>query len=196
MASVKPRLVVRGRTQDPIARLQTSEKADSQPARFSGGMWAIILFVSSEAMFIGDVLNSGALPTLELALRFAGQRQVVINHNIANLDTPDFRPMDASPGDFRRVLGRAIDERRARTGGEHGALEWRKTAELSRDDDGELRITPGTPSSGVLFHDRNNRDLERLMQDNAENMGAFRIAADMLKNRHDALRAAIAERVG
>lgn len=58
MASVKPRLVVRGRTQDPIARLQTSEKADSQPARFSGGMWAIILFVSSEAMFFAALFTT------------------------------------------------------------------------------------------------------------------------------------------
>jgi flagellar basal-body rod protein FlgB len=146
-------------------------------------------------MFIDDVLNSGSIPTLELALRFAGQRQALINHNIANLDTPDFRPLDASPAQFQQVLGKAIDARRARTGGEHGALEWGKTAELTRDGDGELRVMPGTPSSGVLFHDRNNRDLERLMQDNAENAAAFRVAGDMLKNRHDALRAAIAERV-
>ena len=53
MATIKERqrLVVRGRTDDPLARIQTSEAADSQPARFSSGMWAIILFVSSEAMF-------------------------------------------------------------------------------------------------------------------------------------------------
>ena len=58
MAIIKPRVVVRGRTDDPIARLQTSEKADSQPARFSGGMWAIILFVSSEAMFFAALFTT------------------------------------------------------------------------------------------------------------------------------------------
>ena len=60
MATIKPRqrLVVRGRTDDPIARLQTSEKADSQPARFSGGMWAIILFISSEAMFFAALFTT------------------------------------------------------------------------------------------------------------------------------------------
>ncbi|MDQ3097536.1 MAG: cytochrome c oxidase subunit 3, partial [Chloroflexota bacterium] len=59
MTVIKPRqrLVVRGRTDDPIARLQTSEKADAQPARFSGGMWAIILFVSSEAMFFAALFT-------------------------------------------------------------------------------------------------------------------------------------------
>ena len=59
MTVIKPRqrLVVRGRTDDPIARLQTSETADAQPARFSGGMWAIILFVSSEAMFFAALFT-------------------------------------------------------------------------------------------------------------------------------------------
>lgn len=147
-------------------------------------------------MFINDVINSGSVPTLELAVRFAGQRQALINHNIANIDTPDFRPLDASPAQFRRMLARAIDDRRARTGGEIGSLDWKATEELRRDSDGELSLTPRTPARGILFHDRNNRDLERLMQDNAENGAAYRVAVDMLKNRHDALRAAISERVG
>lgn len=145
-------------------------------------------------MFISDVLNSGSIPTLELAMRFAGQRQALINHNIANLDTPDFRPVDASPAQFQRMLAKAIDDRRARNGGQFGPLDWQPTDELTRDGDGELRLNPGTPSRGVLFHDRNNRDLERLMQDNAENVAAYRVAVDMLKSRHDALRSAIAER--
>jgi len=60
VATIKPRqrLVVRGRTDDPVARLQTSEKADTQPARFSGGMWAIILFISSEAMFFAALFTT------------------------------------------------------------------------------------------------------------------------------------------
>jgi flagellar basal-body rod protein FlgB len=144
-------------------------------------------------VFISDVLNAGSIPTLELALRFAGQRQDFINHNIANLDTPDFRPLDASPSEFRRLLARAIDERRER-GGESGPLAWNSTEEMTRDGDGELRVVPRTFSRGVMFHDRNNRDLERLMQDNAENVGAYRTAVDMLKSRHDAIRSAIAER--
>lgn len=57
MAVIKPRVVVRGRTDDPVARIQTSDTADSQPARFSGGMWAIILFISSEAMFFAALFT-------------------------------------------------------------------------------------------------------------------------------------------
>lgn len=58
MTVIKPRVVVRGRTDDPIARLQTSDKAESQPARFSSGMWVIILFVSSEAMFFAALFTT------------------------------------------------------------------------------------------------------------------------------------------
>ena len=58
MTIIKPRVVVRGRTDDPIARVQTSDTAESQPARFSGGMWAIILFVSSEAMFFAALFTT------------------------------------------------------------------------------------------------------------------------------------------
>jgi flagellar basal body rod protein FlgB len=47
----------------------------------------------------------------------------------------------------------------------------------------------------VLFHDRNNRDLERLMQGLAENTTTYRVAADLLRSRYDVLRTAISQRV-
>ena len=56
--ALRPRAVVRGRTDDPVARLETSESAASQPARFTHGMWAIILFVSSEAMFFAALFTT------------------------------------------------------------------------------------------------------------------------------------------
>ncbi len=144
---------------------------------------------------IEGLSNAGATPVLEMMLRFAGQRQRIIAHNIANLDTPDFRPADVSPTTFQATMARAVDQRRARTGGEHGALAWKETPELVRDDAGELRLVPRTPSGNVLFHDRNNRDLERLMQDLAENSVAFRTAADLLRSRMDVIRAAISQRL-
>ncbi|CAN5196009.1 hypothetical protein BH18CHL2_BH18CHL2_09060 [soil metagenome] len=58
MAIIKPRTVVRGRTDDPVDRLETSAGGESQPARFTHGMWAIILFVSSEAMFFAALFTT------------------------------------------------------------------------------------------------------------------------------------------
>lgn len=75
-----------------------------------------------------------------------------------------------------------------------GELRWKETREVSRDGAGRLRLTPETPSGNVLFHDRNNRDLERTMQALAENAAAFRLATGLLRTRVQQMRNAIAER--
>jgi len=147
-------------------------------------------------MFIDEVTSSGAMPALEMMVRFAGSRQRVIAHNIANIDTPNFRPMDVSPAGFQAALAEAVQRRRNATGGEHGSLEWKNTSEVQAagDRDGGLELTPKTPSGNILFHDRNNRDLERTMQDLVENVTVFRAAVDLMRGRTELLRQAISER--
>ena len=146
-------------------------------------------------MFIDQLSNAGALPSLELTMRFAAQRQRLIAHNIANVSTPDFRPVDASPRAFQRMLGEAVDRRRGETGGMQGPLEWGETQELTRDGRGELRIEASTPSDNILFHDRNNRDLERMLQDLSENAAVFRTAGELMRTQVQQLQRAIGERV-
>jgi flagellar basal-body rod protein FlgB len=146
-------------------------------------------------VFIGDVLNSGAIPSLEATLRFAGERHRLIAHNIANLNTPAFQSKDVSPAGFQRALREAVERRRERQGGTEGEFEPIETREISQAADGRLTLTPTTPSGNILFHDRNNRDLERLMQDHAENAGVYRLSADFLRSRYTQLREALAERV-
>ncbi len=141
-----------------------------------------------------DLTSSGAIPALEMAVRFAAQRQAVIAGNIANISTPDYRPLDLSVDEFRKVLGEAVQKRRVQVGGQDGPLPWEETAELKRGGDGGLVVNPTTVGKGILQHDRNNGDLERMMQAQAENALAFRVAAELLRGRFDQLRAAIAER--
>ncbi|MEX2219899.1 MAG: hypothetical protein WD749_14195 [Phycisphaerales bacterium] len=146
-------------------------------------------------MFIGDVVNSGAIPSLELTLRFAGERHRLIAHNIANWTTPNFQPVDVSPAGFQRALSGAIERRREQPGGGSGELSLHGSRELSRLPGGRLVLTPRTPSAGILGHDRNNTEPERLVQDLAENYGVYRVASDLLRSRLQQLRDAIAERV-
>jgi flagellar basal-body rod protein FlgB len=138
--------------------------------------------------------QSASFQTLELSLRFASQRQQILAHNVANITTPNFIPKDVSVDEFRRTLSRAVKDREA-SPAPTGLLSWRETRELGRGPSGEIVLHPRTPGRGLLFHDRNNRDLERLMQDVAENAGAFRVAADLLRTRFDAIRTAISQRV-
>lgn len=126
-------------------------------------------------------------------MRFASRRQAIIAGNIANIETPDYRPMDVSVDGFRRSLAAAVEVRRGAGG--NGELRLRDTREVQTLPDGAMTLTARTASQGVLFHDRNNRSLERLMQDNVENVGAFRVASDFLRTRYDLLKMAIAQRV-
>ena len=146
-------------------------------------------------MFPGDVTNSGAIPALEALAQFSAQRHRIIAGTIANFYTPDYRPRDVSTGAFQQALGEAIDRRRDRPG-PAGPLPLRSTREVEVGPRGRLTLRPATSSSNVLFHDRNNRDLERTMQALAENVGVFRLATDLLRSRHESLRLAISERTG
>ncbi|MCG8596308.1 MAG: flagellar basal body protein [Kiloniellales bacterium] len=54
-------------------------------------------------------MDFGKLPIFDVLARrmgWLGQRQEVLAQNIANADTPDYRPLDLKPGPFDRVLAR------------------------------------------------------------------------------------------
>lgn len=145
---------------------------------------------------IEGVVNSGALPVLEAAISYASQRQKLIAHNIANLSTPEFIQTDVDPAEFQRVLREALQERRGRAGSAGGGQ-----GELADVSDGPVsigprgvRLAPQASGGSVAFHDRNNRDLERLMQDLAENGAAFRVAVDLMRSQSEIMKAAIAQR--
>ena len=136
------------------------------------------------------------MPAAEMLLKFAGQRQKIIAHNIANIDTPNFVQQDVDPQGFQQMLSDAIEDRRHRNGGAFGELNWKETQEIRRAGRStDFRLTPTAGGGGILHHDRNNRDLERLMQDMVENATAYRVAADLLRTQRTQLQNAIAQRV-
>src|SRR5215471_7511798 len=114
-------------------------------------------------MTFSEITTSGAIPVLEATMRFAARRQPIITGNIANIETPDFRPMDVSVRGFQRALAAAVEERRKT--GDAGEVRLDGSREVRQAADGSLELSAHTPSPGVLFHDRNNRDYIRLMQD-------------------------------
>lgn len=142
---------------------------------------------------INGVTNAGSLPTLERLMQFAGARHRVIANNIANLSTPGFRPADVSVADFQASLRQAADERRATRGG-RGDLSPADTDQVQFLRD-RIDLSPTPSGEGVLFHDGNDRDVERMMQDMVENFMVFRQAAQLLRSRVGVLNAAIRERL-
>ena len=142
-------------------------------------------------MFIQDLVNADELPVLEQSLRFAAQRQKILAHNIANIDTPGFRTLDVSPGGFQRSLAKAIDARRDQWGGTRGELEWAQTTELRKNSRGLLELKPTPTGDNILFHDRSNTSLEELMQGIQENTAAFALSAELMRAKMDLLRTAV-----
>lgn len=146
---------------------------------------------------IRDLTTSGAMPALEMTIRYAGARQRLLAHNIANIDTPNFVGTDVDPRSFQKVLGEAVDRRRERSAGSFGSLDWRETREMRAGEaPGSIRLTPHAAHGGVLAHDRNASDLERLMQGMVENASAYRVAMDLYRSQQGTLMAAISQRAG
>ncbi|MCK4871298.1 MAG: hypothetical protein KAS72_01090 [Phycisphaerales bacterium] len=141
---------------------------------------------------IQGVTDAGSLPVIEQTLKFTGSRHRLILHNIANLSTPNFQPMDVSPTSFQDALGQAIDARRE-TGAVNGPLDMTDTREIQFGK--QTTLKPRTASGNILFHDRNNRSLERTMQNLAENALMFRAATTLFRNRMSLINTAIRERV-
>ena len=143
---------------------------------------------------IDQLTNADSLPVLERAFQFAGARHRVLSHNIANIDTPGFRPLDLSVESFQSELADAVDRRREAGGARGGPLEFGGTDEVQFEGD-RIQIEPTPIGDNLLFHDGNDRDTERLMQGMVENFLVFRAAADLMRQQMDLLTTAITERV-
>jgi len=136
---------------------------------------------------IEGMFDSGALPVLERLVQFTSVRHTALANDIANVSTPYYKPRDLNVKEFQAELRRAIQDRRE----QGGALKLKDTAQL-RFSDGELNARPGATNDNILFHDQNNRDVERLMQSVAENtlthMAALRLVGQELSVLQTAIR--------
>jgi flagellar basal-body rod protein FlgB len=142
---------------------------------------------------IDGVTNTEGLAVLERLIQFAGQRHRLIVNNIANFDTPGYRPTDVSTEEFQQHLGEAIDQNRS-SGRSGRPLDMKNTDQIEFSP-GSMTLHPTPIGRNILFHDGSDRDLERTMQDLVENFLTFRTATELLRNRLDLINSVIAERV-
>ncbi|MBX3355956.1 MAG: hypothetical protein KF724_09690 [Phycisphaeraceae bacterium] len=136
-----------------------------------------------------DPLETTTSRTLETVMRFAAARQRVLAHDLANLSTPGFRPVDVSVDAFQESLRDAID--RARQGAAPFAPQDSETVRFVGQ---EVVLKPRPRSENILFHDRTDADGDRLLSDLAENVLAFRAAAELHRHRTAQILSAIRER--
>lgn len=140
------------------------------------------------------MFSYGSMPVLERMVQFTGARQGLIAHNIANLSTPYFKPTDLDPAKFQAQLRDAMDKRSRRPNPLRRKLELGSSDQV-RVRRGRLEYRPAQKNENILFHDQNNRDVDKTMQDLVENALAHRASIELLKSQFDLLRTAIRERV-
>lgn len=143
---------------------------------------------------IKGMFSYGSMPVLERMVQFTGARQELIAHNIANFSTPYFKPTDLDPVQFQAQLSDAMDRRSRKPNPLRRDLELGSTQQV-RVSGKHVQFRPAQKNENILFHDQNNRDMERTMQDLVENALAHRTSVDLLKSQFDLLRTAIRERV-
>lgn len=141
-------------------------------------------------MALTDILN---LPQNQLAnqvIGFAAARQQVIANNIANIDTPGYRMRDLDVKKFEKALSRAVDRSR-RSNASFGALELPSMEALS-DTSGQ-RTSAADDFRGIVFHDDNDRSIEKLTTAMVENYQKQQQAVNILRSQVRLLRAIVAE---
>lgn len=139
---------------------------------------------------IDGFLGSSSLPALERSIQFMSARQKLLVGNLANAETPGFRPVDVDPAEFQSALRESLEQ--GSLDGQ-GRLAFDDSAPVSFGEGG-VELKPEVMADNILFHDGNDRSMERLLQRLTENVYAFRAASQLMRNQFELINTAIRER--
>ncbi|MBI4242971.1 MAG: flagellar basal body rod protein FlgB [Planctomycetes bacterium] len=144
-------------------------------------------------MTLQSIFSTHSIPILEQAMHFSNIRHKAIANNIANVETPGYKAVDASKKDFLEVLKRSINESKGYD-----------TRQIIFRDHGSAEFTGQKPDyafierkneGGILRHDDNNVDIDQEMTEMVKNRGLHNVSAQALSNQFQMLRSAIGGRV-
>lgn len=126
-------------------------------------------------MWIDNIVGRSNTP-LDRVIQFTEARHNVLANNIANIDTPTYKMRDLQLSKFQADLAQAIESRSV------DALE--PPGRMGRVDYNQY----------LLFHDQNNRSIEKQMTAITENAILHNTAVELLRSRYQLLDKAIALR--
>ena len=133
-----------------------------------------------------SIFNRGSLPTLEALMHFTTARHRAIANNVANAETPGYRPIDVPERDFKTALVRAFAERDGSTTGAHAVRSYGGVRATATGLD--LRhLERAGAEKGV--------DLDMEMARMVDNAERHNLAASILAQQMGQLREAFAGRI-
>lgn len=145
-------------------------------------------------MFLDNLLSRGTTPVLEQVLAFTEARHTVLANNVSNFDTVGYKVKDLPEDEFFATLREAVDRRDRRGAG--APLEMKSTRHLNWTAQGHLEVKPVELSNNnVLFHDQNNRFVEKQMVAMAKNTMLHNVTAELLRKSYDSVQTAIRGRL-
>ena len=131
-------------------------------------------------------MDFGKLPIFDVLARrmgWLGQRQEVLAQNIANADTPDYRPLDLKAGSFEGALAREVEPvRLALSDPGHLAGPRAEAAERFKDD--RVSGYETAPAGNAVV-------LEQQMVSVAETQMDFQMMTSLYRKHLDMFRAAL-----
>ena len=144
---------------------------------------------------IDAIFNSTAVPLLEQVVRFSEQRQKLLAGNVANIDTPGYKPRDLSVEKFQESLGKAIAAgQRQQTGASSLSSPTPGSNGVDRFFPDELFMPDVAAAQNITFQDGNNRSVERAMMEMKKNAGMQRFAIEVITSQLNMLQSVISER--
>jgi flagellar basal-body rod protein FlgB len=131
---------------------------------------------------------------MEQILHFTRARHDAIASNIANVETPYYKAVDAPVEEFKKALATSLrrqQERHVKT------FEMDRTPRLTPKPGGGLAVELiDADSGGFLKHDENNVDIDREMVKLVQNTSLHNTIATLIKQQFDLLDSAIKGRRG
>ena len=134
------------------------------------------------------------MPVLQAVMSFTEARHEVLANNVSNIDTVGYKMQDLPVNEFFESLNKAIENRDRRGAGE--PLRIRSSRHLKWDNKGNLEAKPReVENSNILFHDRNNRFVEKQMSELAKNALLHNVTVELLRGQYEGLSTAIRGRL-
>ncbi len=145
-------------------------------------------------MLFENLIERGSVSVLQHVMTFTEKRHSVLANNVANFDTVGYKMKDLPVAEFNKALTDAIEKRDRRGAG--ASLDFQATRHFSVGPDKKLKVRPSEiEGNNILFHDKNNRFIEKQMTEMAKNSSRHTRVTELLRQKYDLLRTAIRGRV-
>ena len=145
-------------------------------------------------MIFENTISRGSIAVMEKMTAFTEERHKVLANNIANIDVVGYKMQDIAADKFANVLYSAAQSRKTR--GTSASLQLKHNRNFSYNTRDHLQVKRiEIKNENILFHDNNNRFIEKEFVKMSKNSGKHRMVTEMLRQQYGLLQAAISGRV-